>query len=44
VFAFEHWPLERRKVEEQIAKERATRLVPRHIVVIIGGGSGIGRE
>jgi rhamnose utilization protein RhaD (predicted bifunctional aldolase and dehydrogenase)/NAD(P)-dependent dehydrogenase (short-subunit alcohol dehydrogenase family) len=42
VFEFEHWPLERRKVEEQIAKERATKLLPRHVVVIIGGGSGIG--
>jgi rhamnose utilization protein RhaD (predicted bifunctional aldolase and dehydrogenase)/NAD(P)-dependent dehydrogenase (short-subunit alcohol dehydrogenase family) len=43
VFEFERWPLERRKVEEQIAKERATKLLPRHVVVIIGGGSGIGR-
>lgn len=43
VFEFEHWPLERRKVEEQIARERATRLLPRHIAVVIGGGSGIGR-
>jgi rhamnose utilization protein RhaD (predicted bifunctional aldolase and dehydrogenase)/NAD(P)-dependent dehydrogenase (short-subunit alcohol dehydrogenase family) len=44
VFQFEHWPLERRKVEEQIAKDRATRLLPRHVVVVIGGGSGIGRS
>ena len=29
VFEFEHWPLERRKVDEQIAKDRATRLLPR---------------
>jgi rhamnose utilization protein RhaD (predicted bifunctional aldolase and dehydrogenase)/NAD(P)-dependent dehydrogenase (short-subunit alcohol dehydrogenase family) len=43
VFEFEHWPLERRKVEEQVARERATKLLPRHVVVIIGGGSGIGR-
>jgi rhamnose utilization protein RhaD (predicted bifunctional aldolase and dehydrogenase) len=43
VFEFEHWPLERRKIEEQIAKERATKLLPRHVVVVIGGGSGIGR-
>jgi NAD(P)-dependent dehydrogenase (short-subunit alcohol dehydrogenase family) len=44
VFEFEHWPLERRKVEEQIATDRATRLVPRRVVVVIGGGSGIGRS
>jgi NAD(P)-dependent dehydrogenase (short-subunit alcohol dehydrogenase family) len=43
VFEFEHWPLERRKIEEQTARERATKLLPRHIVVVIGGGSGIGR-
>jgi rhamnose utilization protein RhaD (predicted bifunctional aldolase and dehydrogenase)/NAD(P)-dependent dehydrogenase (short-subunit alcohol dehydrogenase family) len=44
VFEFEHWPLERRKVEEQIAKDRATRLLPRRVVLVIGGGSGIGRS
>ena len=43
VFAFEHWPLERRKTEEQDARERASLLVPRHIAVVIGAGSGIGR-
>jgi rhamnose utilization protein RhaD (predicted bifunctional aldolase and dehydrogenase)/NAD(P)-dependent dehydrogenase (short-subunit alcohol dehydrogenase family) len=43
VFEFEHWPLERRKVEEQVTRERAGKLLPRHVVVIIGGGSGIGR-
>jgi NAD(P)-dependent dehydrogenase (short-subunit alcohol dehydrogenase family) len=43
VFEFEHWPLERRKVEEQIARERAGKLLPRHVAVIIGGGSGIGK-
>lgn len=42
VFEFEHWPLERRKVEEQMASERATKLLSRHVVVVIGGGSGIG--
>jgi NAD(P)-dependent dehydrogenase (short-subunit alcohol dehydrogenase family) len=44
VFQFEHWPLERRKVDEQIAKDRATRLLPRHVAVVIGGGSGIGKS
>jgi rhamnose utilization protein RhaD (predicted bifunctional aldolase and dehydrogenase)/NAD(P)-dependent dehydrogenase (short-subunit alcohol dehydrogenase family) len=43
VFAFEHWPLERRKIDEQDAKERDSVLLPRHIAVIIGAGSGIGR-
>ena len=42
VFEFEHWPLERRKIEEQVARDRATKLLPRHVAVIIGGGSGIG--
>ena len=43
VFEFEHWPLERRKIEEQIARDRATRLLARQVTVIIGGGSGIGK-
>ena len=43
VFEFEHWPLERRKLDLQAAQERATRLVPRQVVVVIGGGSGIGK-
>jgi NAD(P)-dependent dehydrogenase (short-subunit alcohol dehydrogenase family) len=42
VFEFEHWPLERRKIEEQIARDRISKLLPRHVAVIIGGGSGIG--
>ena len=42
VYEFERWPLERRKVEEQVAREKATKLLPRHVAVIIGGGSGIG--
>jgi rhamnose utilization protein RhaD (predicted bifunctional aldolase and dehydrogenase)/NAD(P)-dependent dehydrogenase (short-subunit alcohol dehydrogenase family) len=43
VFEFEHWPLERRKVEETIARERIAKELPRHVVVVIGGGSGIGQ-
>jgi rhamnose utilization protein RhaD (predicted bifunctional aldolase and dehydrogenase)/NAD(P)-dependent dehydrogenase (short-subunit alcohol dehydrogenase family) len=43
VFEFEHWPLERRKVEEALARERATKELPRPVAVVIGGGSGIGR-
>ena len=42
VYEFERWPLERRKIEEQVEKEKATKLLPRHVAVIIGGGSGIG--
>jgi len=42
VFEFERWPLERRKVEEQIVKERATLPLARQVAVVIGGGSGIG--
>ena len=43
VFEFEHWPLERRKVEEDMERERKTMLLPRQVAVIIGGGSGIGK-
>jgi rhamnose utilization protein RhaD (predicted bifunctional aldolase and dehydrogenase)/NAD(P)-dependent dehydrogenase (short-subunit alcohol dehydrogenase family) len=43
VFEFEHWPLERRKVDEQDERERASLLLPRHVVVVIGAGSGIGK-
>jgi rhamnose utilization protein RhaD (predicted bifunctional aldolase and dehydrogenase)/NAD(P)-dependent dehydrogenase (short-subunit alcohol dehydrogenase family) len=43
VFEFEHWPLERRKVEETLARERDTKELPRQVAVVIGGGSGIGR-
>jgi NAD(P)-dependent dehydrogenase (short-subunit alcohol dehydrogenase family) len=42
VFEFERWPLERRKVDEQVVRDQATKLLPRRIAVIIGGGSGIG--
>ncbi|HEY6060102.1 MAG TPA: SDR family oxidoreductase [Gemmatimonadales bacterium] len=43
VFEFEHWPLERRKVEEQAVRDRATLLAPGQVVVVVGGASGIGR-
>lgn len=43
VFAFEHWPLERRKIDEQEARDRASLLLPRHVAVVIGAGSGIGK-
>ncbi len=43
VFEFEHWPLERRKVDEQDERERASLLLPRHVAVVIGAGSGIGK-
>jgi rhamnose utilization protein RhaD (predicted bifunctional aldolase and dehydrogenase)/NAD(P)-dependent dehydrogenase (short-subunit alcohol dehydrogenase family) len=43
VFEFEHWPLERRKVDEQDEKERASLLLPRHVAIVIGAGSGIGK-
>lgn len=43
VFEFEHWPLERRKIEEQIARDRTTKLLARQVTIIIGGGSGIGK-
>ena len=43
VFEFEHWSLERRKVDEQDKKERASLLLPRHVAVVIGAGSGIGK-
>jgi NAD(P)-dependent dehydrogenase (short-subunit alcohol dehydrogenase family) len=43
VFEFEHWTLERRKVDEQDERERKSLLLPRHIAVVIGAGSGIGR-
>ena len=43
VFEFEHWPLERRKIDEQDEKERASLLLPRQVAVVIGAGSGIGK-
>ena len=42
VFEFEHWPLERRKVDVAEAAERKTSLLLRHVALIIGAGSGIG--
>ncbi|MEE8369657.1 MAG: SDR family oxidoreductase, partial [Dehalococcoidia bacterium] len=42
VYEFEHWPLERRKVEETAARERKELQLPRHVAVVIGGASGIG--
>lgn len=42
VFEFEHWPLERRKIEEEIVREREAMPLARQVAVIIGGGSGIG--
>ncbi len=43
VFEFEHWQLERRKIDEQDARDRATLLLPRHVAVVIGAGGGIGK-
>ncbi len=43
VYEFEQWPLERRKIDEQDLRERGTLLLPRHIVLVIGAGSGIGK-
>ena len=43
VFEFEHWPLERRKIDEQDARERTALLLPRHVALVLGGGSGIGK-
>ena len=42
VFEFEHWPLERRKVEEAVRREKQSLLMARHVALIVGGGSGIG--
>jgi NAD(P)-dependent dehydrogenase (short-subunit alcohol dehydrogenase family) len=42
VYEFEHWPLERRKVEETAARERKELQLPRHVAVVIGGAGGIG--
>lgn len=42
VFEFEHWPLERRKVDEVIQREKRDLLLFGRIALIIGAGSGIG--
>ena len=42
VFEFEHWPLERRKVEETIAHEQKDLLLAGHVAIVVGGASGIG--
>ncbi|MFQ5767855.1 MAG: SDR family oxidoreductase, partial [Acidobacteriota bacterium] len=42
VFAFEHWPLERRKIAKTAEEEADRLLLPRRIALIIGAGSGIG--
>ena len=38
VFVFEHWPLERRKIEEAVRRERQSLLLARHVALIVGGG------
>jgi rhamnose utilization protein RhaD (predicted bifunctional aldolase and dehydrogenase)/NAD(P)-dependent dehydrogenase (short-subunit alcohol dehydrogenase family) len=43
VFEFEHWPPERRKIEQQILNERVNQPLSRQVVVIVGAGSGIGK-
>lgn len=43
VFEFEHWPLERRKLDERLSRERAAQLAFRQVALVIGGASGIGR-
>ncbi len=43
IFEFEHWQLERRKVDEATKRERKEKLLPRHVALIVGGAGGIGR-
>lgn len=43
VFEFEHWPLERRKVDEALGAAALSRLLPGQVMVVVGGASGIGR-
>ncbi|MBI4160961.1 MAG: SDR family NAD(P)-dependent oxidoreductase, partial [Acidobacteria bacterium] len=42
VFHFEHWPLERRKMEERGRDGGGAGLLPGGVVLVVGGGSGIG--
>eukprot|EP00899_Mesostigma_viride_P000887 jgi/Mesvir1/1079/Mv17593-RA.3 len=44
-FEFEHWPLERRKLDEAARKERENNPfgMARHVALVVGGGSGIGK-
>ena len=43
VFEFEHWPLERMKIDQQDLHERGSLLLSRCVAVVIGAGSGIGK-
>ncbi|MFQ5720240.1 MAG: SDR family oxidoreductase [Acidobacteriota bacterium] len=42
MFEFEHWPLERRKLEDLRATRQARQLLPGRVALIFGAASGIG--